>query len=69
MEKNAEDQLARSCEKCIGSTRSLKEEGNILHTVKRRNADCTGHTLCRNCVLKHVTDRQDMREGKTNEKK
>jgi hypothetical protein len=32
----------------------VKEERNILHTVKRREADWIGHILRRNCLLKHV---------------
>ena len=34
----------------------VKEEWNILHRVKRRKADWIGHTFCRNCLLKHVTE-------------
>jgi hypothetical protein len=33
----------------------VKEERNILHTVKRRKAKRIGHILHRNCLLKHVT--------------
>jgi hypothetical protein len=36
----------------------VKEERKILHTIKRRNANWTGHILCRNCLLKHVIERQ-----------
>ena len=32
---------------------------NFLHTVKQREANWTGHTLHRNCLLNHVI------EGKT----
>jgi hypothetical protein len=28
--------------------RRVKEERNIIHTVKRRMANCIGHILCRN---------------------
>jgi hypothetical protein len=31
----------------------VKEEKNILHTMRRRKANCTGHILRRNCLLKH----------------
>ena len=31
----------------------LKEERNMLHAVKIRNASCIGHSLRRNCLLKH----------------
>ena len=34
LEKDGNDQLERSCEKC----RRVEEEGNILHTIKRRKA-------------------------------
>jgi hypothetical protein len=34
----------------------VKEEGNILHTIKRRRADWIGHILRRNCLLKHVIE-------------
>jgi hypothetical protein len=32
----------------------VKEERNILHTIKRRKANSIGHILRRNCLLKHV---------------
>jgi hypothetical protein len=31
-------------------------ETNILHTIKRRKANLIGHLLCRNCVIKHITE-------------
>ena len=31
----------------------VKEERNIIHTVKRRKANWIGHILRRNCLLKH----------------
>jgi hypothetical protein len=34
----------------------VKEEGNILHTIKRRKAHWIGHLLSRNCLLKHVIE-------------
>jgi hypothetical protein len=34
----------------------VKEERNILHTIKRRNANWIGHILHRNCLLKHVIE-------------
>jgi hypothetical protein len=36
----------------------VKEEGNILHTVKIRNADWIGHILSGSCLLKHVINRK-----------
>jgi hypothetical protein len=35
---------------------TVKEERNILHTVKRRKANWIGHILRRNCLLKHVIE-------------
>jgi hypothetical protein len=35
----------------------VKEERNILHTIKRRKANWIVHILCRNCLLKHVIER------------
>jgi hypothetical protein len=39
--------------------RRVKEERNILYTIKRMKANRIGHILRRNCLLKHVI------EGKT----
>jgi hypothetical protein len=36
--------------------RGVKAERNILHLIKRRNANWIGHNLRRNCLLKHVTE-------------
>jgi hypothetical protein len=36
----------------------VKEERNILHTIKRRKASWIGHILRRNCLLKHVIEGQ-----------
>jgi hypothetical protein len=33
----------------------IKEDRNILHTIKRRKAKWIGHVLRKNCLLKHVT--------------
>jgi hypothetical protein len=38
--------------------RRVKEERNILHTIKRRTANWIGHILRRNCLLKHVIERK-----------
>jgi hypothetical protein len=32
----------------------VKEEKNILHTIRRRKAIWIGHILCRNCLLSHI---------------
>jgi hypothetical protein len=34
----------------------VKEERNIVHTIKRRKANWIGHILSRNCLLKLVID-------------
>jgi hypothetical protein len=36
----------------------VKEEMNILQTIKRRNANWFGHTFHRNCILKQVIHRK-----------
>jgi hypothetical protein len=51
----------------------VKEERNILHTIIRRKANCVGHILRRNCLLKHVIEgklegRKDRNDGTTREK-
>jgi hypothetical protein len=40
----------------------VKEERNILHTIKRRKANWIGHILRRNCLLKHMIE--GMLEGR-----
>jgi len=37
---------------------SVKEDRNIIHTLKRRKAKWNGHILRRDCLLKHVTERK-----------
>ena len=34
----------------------IKEERNILHVIKRRNASCIGHVLLGNCLLQHIIE-------------
>jgi hypothetical protein len=36
--------------------RRVKEERNVLHTVKRRKANWIGRILWRNCLLKYVIE-------------
>jgi hypothetical protein len=36
----------------------VKEERNILQTIKRRTAIWTDDILHKNCLLKHVTERK-----------
>jgi hypothetical protein len=49
------------------STELVKEERNILHTI-RRKANWIGHVLRRNCLLKHIIEgkiRGTRRRGRT----
>jgi hypothetical protein len=39
-----------------GVLKRVKEERNILQTIKRRMANWIGHILRRNCLLKHVIE-------------
>ena len=34
----------------------VKEERNTVQTVKGRKCNWIGHSLCRKCLLKHVTE-------------
>jgi hypothetical protein len=34
----------------------VKEERNILHTIRRRRANWIGHILRRNCLLSHIIE-------------
>jgi hypothetical protein len=36
--------------------RRVKEERNILHTIRRKKANWTGHILRRNCLLSHIIE-------------
>jgi hypothetical protein len=36
----------------------VNEERNVLQTIKRTKANGIGHILHRNCLLKHVTERE-----------
>jgi len=36
----------------------IKDERNILHTIKIRKANWIGHILRRNCLIKHVIEGQ-----------
>ena len=46
------DHWDRSCE----NWSRVKEERNILQTLRRKKANWIGHILCRNCLPKHVTE-------------
>jgi hypothetical protein len=34
----------------------VKEDRNILHTIRRRKANWIGHILRRNCLLSHIIE-------------
>jgi hypothetical protein len=44
----------------------VKEERNILHTIRRRKTNCIGHILRRNCLLK-VTSLKERLQGQEDE--
>jgi len=52
--------------------RTVNEERDFLHTIRRGKADCIGHILRRNCLLKHVFGRRgrgkEMQDGRTRKK-
>ena len=62
LEKDGEDQLDRSCEKCRSISKSRggeeyptdKKEGR----KKERKANWIGHMMHRNCLLKHIIERK-----------
>jgi len=35
----------------------VREERNIIYAINLRKASCIGHVLRRNCLLKHVIER------------
>jgi hypothetical protein len=37
-----------------GVLQKIREQRSILHTIKRRKANCTGHILRRNCLIKRI---------------
>jgi len=46
----------------------VKEERGILRSIERRRAEWIGHSLRRDCLLKHFTDMKDRRDGRTRKK-
>ena len=50
----------------------VKENRNILHTIKCSKDNWIGHILPRNCILKHVTkgkiEKKNIIDGKTRKK-
>jgi hypothetical protein len=47
--------------------RRVKEKRNIVHEVKRKKSNGTGHILHRNHLLKHTTEGQKWWEGEEEE--
>ena len=45
----------------------VKEERNILYTIKRKKANWIGHMLGRNCLVRHVLEVK-RNDGKTRKK-
>ena len=54
LEKDGQEQLVRSFRNEI--LHRVKEDRNILHTIKRGKFNWIGHILCRNCLQKHVIE-------------
>ena len=50
----------------------VKEERNIIHTIKIRKANWIGHVLHKNCLLKHIIEGKieegDRSDGKARKK-
>ena len=55
LEEDGEDQLDRWCENWRSVTEGQGER-SIIQTVKRKRAVWIGHSLRRNCLLKHVIE-------------
>jgi hypothetical protein len=45
-------------EKDEGVLNRVQEDRKLLHTIRRRRAIWIGHSLRRNCLLKHVIERK-----------
>ena len=55
LDKDGDDQLARSCEKGKIVTKSQGREEYPTYN-KKNKANWIGHILRRNCLLKHITE-------------
>jgi ribosomal 50S subunit-associated protein YjgA (DUF615 family) len=55
LEKHGEDKLDGPINN-EAVLRRVKEERNILHTIRRRKANWIGHILRRNCLLSHIIE-------------
>jgi hypothetical protein len=54
LEKDGENQTDRGRNEEL--LHRVKEERNIVHTIKSTKANWIGHVLRRNCLLKHVIE-------------
>ena len=41
----------------------VNEQGNILHEIRKREANWIGHILRRNCLLKQLIEGKNWRDG------
>jgi hypothetical protein len=64
--RDGEEELDRSCEKLRSITKHEVGQQHP-HTTNIRKANCTGHTLLRNCLLKHIIEGK-IEEGQCNKK-
>jgi hypothetical protein len=48
--------------------RTVKEERNISHKIKRRKANWIGNILRKNCLLKHIIEGNDRKKDANNGK-
>jgi hypothetical protein len=55
LEKDVEDQLG-DCVRNVEVLHTVKEDRNVLQTTKRRKANCCGHILRIERLLKHATE-------------
>ena len=46
----------------------VKGQGNIVHEIRKRKANCIGHILCRNCLLQRVIEGK-IKEGDRSDRK
>jgi hypothetical protein len=56
LEKEEEDRWIERARN--GEVHRVKQERNILHTVKRGKANWIGYILCMNCLLKQVIEQK-----------
>jgi hypothetical protein len=67
LENDGEDQLDRVRKEEV--LLRVSEQRNILHEIRKRKANCIGHILRRNCLLKEVIEGKKDRSDKKTRKK